>query len=290
VVDDLLGGFTGEGKSRGDLLEPEANRRNCFPLLGDSDSILVWDDLCSFCRRELPMFHRFMSGMIGLGLLVGTGCAIPVSEYPIVAPSEAKPCPELYGAYRFESGKEKGEEDPDVVLWHLGPADENYPPGFLRIISINYKDGLLQSYNGITFVEKVGDAYIVHMPGIASGGQEFVSEASAWKPWKETWDPWRNGWDAERVKEYLLVRVTLEEKNLHLGILNSEFVISEIEAGELSGEVERSTDKPDSPPLSVRITAETPELRAFFERHAAGELFVRADELGHFVRLKSDGH
>lgn len=230
---------------------------------------------------------RWLAGVWLAVLCMACGCSIPFSQHPIVAPAEAKPCPELYGAYRFESGKKIVEEDPDVALWHLGPAGENYPPGFLRIISVNYKDGLLQSTNGITFVEKVGDAYILHIPDIASGGQEFVSEASAWKPWKETWDPWKNGWDAERVKDYLLVRVTLEEDNLHLGILNSEFVISAIEAGELSGEVERSTDKPDSPSVSVRITAETPELRAYFERHIAGELFVRADELGHFVRLKS---
>jgi len=217
-------------------------------------------------------------------LLMGSGCTPIVCEHPIVNPAEAKPCPELYGAYRFESAREEQKEDREFWLWHLGPAGENFPAGFLRLISLEFKDGLPHSSNGVLFAEKVGDAYIVHSAETGTAEQELISEASAWKPWSERWDTWKNGWDPDRVKFYHLMRFTLKKGNLHWGIMNTDFVISEIEAGRLSGEVTRSDDEENPQTTSVRITAETSELRAFVERHIAGNLFEDLDG-GHFVRL-----
>jgi len=209
-----------------------------------------------------------------LPLLCGAvGCAIPVSKHPLVDPAEAKSFPELHGAYRFENPQASADEPPGYL--HVGGAGEEFPSGFLRIVFVGQAESELKLQKLIGFVEKIGENYILHLP-----------ETDRDEDSEDPEDPWQEGWDAGRVKFYHLGRISVEEGKLYLTSLNSDFLVTEIEAGRLGGEVTRMEDQ-DKRPTSIHIIAETPQLRTFFEQHAGGELFrpLNRDE-GHFVRVK----
>ncbi|MEX2358262.1 MAG: hypothetical protein WEE51_08010 [Pirellulaceae bacterium] len=229
------------------------------------------------------MFNRFWLGSLVLLVLLSSGCAIPTSKHPLVDPHEAISYPELYGAYRFEAPNEQHREP---YLFHLGEAGEGYPPGFVRIIFVGFKDSVLGAHNMFTFAEKVGDGYVIHLPGMKNDRTQ-ASEATYWKPWHESWNPAKDGWDGQSPDDYLLCRLLIRGERLKVEMLNSQFLVTEIEAGRLTGEVTWPEEDENAKPSSVRITAETPELRAFFERHAAGELFQASENPGYYVRLKS---
>lgn len=65
-------------------------------------------------------------------VLTCSGCTIPTIQEPLVNPSESKPFPKLHGAYRTT-------DCPDNIVHyaHVGPAGDNYPDGFLPIISVS---------------------------------------------------------------------------------------------------------------------------------------------------------
>lgn len=230
------------------------------------------------------MFNRCGLGSMAVLVLLSIGCSIPTSKHPLVNPSEATSYPELYGAYRKvpPSGQER-----EPYLYHVGEAGEGYPPGFVRIISVGWEEAGLGARNMFTFVEKMGDAYILHLPA-KSGDEGEARKATFWKPWNESWQPAKDGWDGKASDAYFLLCISIRGEKLYMETMDSEFLVTEIEAGRLTGKVTWPEEEKKNPqPTSVHITAETPELRAFFERHAAGGLFLRAEDAGHYVRLKS---
>lgn len=232
------------------------------------------------------MFNRFWLGSLALLVLLSSGCNIPMSKHPLVDPHEAISYPELYGMYRSEPPKESKE---GTSLYHIGPGGEGYPPGVMRMIHVKFNGDVLHAQNMLFFVEKVEDAYIAHFPesGDKYHGGPRDSEATRWKPWNEGWGPWMEDWDGDQVDSYLLMRFVLRDDKWYGAMMDSDFLGAEIEAGRLSGEVKRREDEETAEITSVYITAETPELRAFFERHAAGNLFAESENPGHYVRLKS---
>jgi hypothetical protein len=191
------------------------------------------------------MFNRYWLGSMVVLVLVSAGCAIPTSKHPLVDPGEAVSYPELYGAYRFETPE---GEDRKLRLLHIGDAGDNYPPGFMQVLFVRFEDSVLTSYNMITFAEKVGDAYIIHLPDEENSDSQS-SEPTWWKPWKESWGPWKDGWDRDRADDYLLCRLSFRKGNLYWDMMDSDFLVSEIEADRLTGEVDASDSIP--PPKAV---------------------------------------
>jgi hypothetical protein len=193
--------------------------------------------------------------------LACTGCTVPVSEHPLVDPADASMFLELHGVFR-------SDDDADIFgdYAHVGSAGNGFPAGFVRIIAIKQpKDTThaLRSTTYVGFVERIGQAFILHIPGPKSGKLDDQH-----KVWDKKWDP-------DQLAGYIFMRLSLRDGGVDMSALNVEFIKKQIEGQKLAGRVEVEQSKSDGNEVikSITITAETDELRAFFERHIDGELF-----------------
>lgn len=211
----------------------------------------------------MPTTNRLpiVAALLFLACTGCTGCTVPVAEHPLVDPADASTFPELHGVYR-------ADDDADTFgqFVHIGSAGDGFPAGFVRIISVYQpKDAThaLRSTTYIGFVERIGQAHILHLPGPKSGKLDDQH-----KVWDEKWNP-------DQLAGYLLVRLTPRDGGVDMSALNVEFIKKQIEEQKLAGRVEVEQSQSDGTEVikSITITAETDELRAFFERHIDVELF-----------------
>jgi len=249
-----------------------------------------------FANKVLAMsrFPRWLAG-VWLSLLGMTvGCSIPVSEHPTVKPTEAQAFPELYGTYRYpppregtelseeEASAEVGEQCSETPSYtHIGAAGTDFPPGFVRVVVVEQQPGGLLHNVFIGFFDKVADDYLFHLPIPI---EESPDEST--RPLHQD-QFWPDGWDETRGEAYFIVRYRFDDgRGFGGNFMNAEFLATEIEAGRLAGEVKRSDDAEEPKLEGVKITAETPELRAFVEKHIEGELFEPLDEKKFAIRIE----
>lgn len=195
-------------------------------------------------------------------LAAGSGCNVTTSQHPLVAPAEAKRLPALYGHFRH------AEDADNVVRFeHIGPAGEGFPAGMLRILIVQSSrngEQPLEYFSTVGFVQPVGKYHVLHLP----------------HPKKldlDSRDMFGQKWDPDLVAGYHLERLLIRADDVEVASLNPEFLAEQIASGRLAGVVRqgetRRGDVTEIGPTSVTITAETAELRKFFERHIEGKLF-----------------
>jgi hypothetical protein len=212
--------------------------------------------------------------MIALLFLLCSGCAFPTSKNPLVNPSDAKAFPELHGVYRSEE-----KEDNTYHYAHIGPAGDQYPKGFLRIISVGQSSGLkseLKLKILVGFVEKIGKEYLLHFPipenySATDNKLEYAGQI----------------WDASKVGSYLIIKLSLSPETLSMTLLDEEFIEEMIKTKKLAGLItprkkEKQNGKYVTIPKSIIITAGIEELRQFFKQHLDGNLFQKED----FIKMK----
>ncbi len=200
-----------------------------------------------------------------------SGCTIPVSENPLVNPAEAKPDTSLYGTFRAID-----ETNEQVGYMHIGPAGENFPAGFMRILLVSQNE-VLESEHLLGFVEKIGRYHVLHIPEIKV--QEIMTSQ------RTAWDL---EWDIHQVEGYLLVRLLVTDDNIELTFIENDFLIEQIEAQKLSGQIQREEQKlmyglVKHEKVSITITADSDDLREFFSQHIDGKLL--SEQVMKFMRI-----
>ena len=205
--------------------------------------------------------------------LTCTGCTIPTTKNALVTPSDASACPALHGVYRSADCAD------NLDHWvHIGPAGDNYPKGFLRIISVfQPRDShtALDSMSYVGFVEQIGQYQVLHIP--LPGTLNVDSECTTWN----------RKWDAAQVGGYWVARLLVRPDAIEMADLNREFITDAIAAGKLTGQVAQERVKSggiEYGKKTITMTAKSDELRDFFIHHIEGELFNTPDWV--FTRAK----
>jgi len=182
--------------------------------------------------------------------------------------------PKLPGVYR-------STDCPDNIVHyaHVGPAGDDYPDGFLRIISVSQpKDSktALDSESYVGFVEQIGQHHVLHIPlprTLKLDDQRTI---------------WNQKWDAKDVGGYMVVRLSVAPDGAQMSDLNDAFIAEQIAAKNLGGRVTQKIVERDGitevGKKAITITADSQELREFFKRHIDGKLFNKPHSK--FTRLK----
>lgn len=191
------------------------------------------------------------------------GCSYPAFENPIVDPDEAKEYKELFGVYRIEDARSKR-----VDWYFIGDANEKLPDGFHKIVHVaeSAEGAELDSNEFVGFFEKVGDYYVFQIPVL--GDTKVDVQA----------DLLEGGFDKESVNGYVIVGFLKTDSGISVGLLNEDFVVSEVEAGNISGRVDTKIDEVSNKHKSVRVTATTEELQAYIKK-VPMDSFFQIEEL-----------
>ena len=226
---------------------------------------VISNDMSS-TMRNIPLVAFF--------ILACSGCTIPTLTNPLVTPSDAKAFPKLHGVYRTT-------DCPDNIVHyaHVGPAGDDYPDGFLRIISVSQpKDSktALDSESYVGFVEQIGLHYVLHIPlskTLKHDDQRTI---------------WNEKWDAKDVGGYMVVRFTAGPDGIEMSDLNDDFIAEQVASKNLNGRVTQKVVERNGVTeirkRTITITADSQELREFFKRHIDGKLFNKP--YWKFTRIK----
>ena len=213
--------------------------------------------------------------LAALLVLASCGCSpYPTLENPLVDPAQAKPLAEWHGLYRAMETRNDGDE----LYVHIGPASDDEPAGLLRILMVSHSADArspLDATPMVGFVEPVGSFHVLHLP---------VPKEQGPKRERRLWD---GKWDAQQVEGYLVLRMALTADGFELNFFNEDFVAEQIKGKKLSGRIDEKVVERDGVKSierrDITITADTDELRAYFDEHIDGKLFD--DRAWKFVRV-----
>lgn len=198
-----------------------------------------------------------------LFILAFSGCTIPTLTNPLITPSDAKAFPKLHGVYRTTDCP-----DNTIHYAHVGSAGDDYPHGFLRILSVGQpKDSktALDSAGYIAFVEQIAQYHLLHIP------------LPRTLKLQEQHAIWNQKWDANDVGGYIVVRLRVSPDGVEMSDLNDDFIAEQIAGKNINGRVNQEVIERDGVTevgkKTITITAESRELREFFTRHIDGKLF-----------------
>lgn len=201
--------------------------------------------------------------MLALGVFLLTGCSYPTVENPLVSPEECEPCPELHGTFKCEN-PDTGE----AMFMHIGTAGEQFPAGFLKIVTVQHAADSkrpLGVSQFVAFAEPVSDSHIIHVPLPAN--TQFEQQL----------DKLDNQWDKSKIDDYAISRLTQTKTGIAFFILDEDFITSQVEAKKLTGRIEREVDETQAPPRigkrTTVVTAKTDELREYFETTPLDRIF-----------------
>lgn len=238
--------------------------------------------------------------VVSLVVMFG-GCEVPTFSNSLVDPADAEVPEDLLGSYRSISDEEGGSEEegdelykPDpldeddfqyVSFEHIGLAGDDFPPGFVRIVSVDIPDqpkGKIEHSSFVGFTAQMGENYVLHIP--LPRNTEQLSKADSL--YEKKWNP-------ENFDGYMLVFLKSTKAGFELWEIDSTFVISEIESGRLAGEYQSAarkqdkdeTQEEDSRSPVFRVTADRDSLRRFFAEQVDRRLLKKAP-LSTYERIK----
>lgn len=190
------------------------------------------------------MLRSLAVGLLGLSAAFWTGCELPVSVHPLSdrETSEIDAC--LFGSWDVQLGEPSTSTNENPI--YFGRLEGQ--PKVMEMVTVAVADdGEIKIERGPLYVKKLGPLHCLSLP--ASNGE--TEEA-----------------------RYSLVRYEVDGRRLKLFFLSKDKTAAAIERKELAGELVREVPNPKEPAAtqsprykSVLITAETPELIAYFEKH-----------------------
>ncbi len=191
-----------------------------------------------------------------------SGCTYPIVENPLISPDKCEQLLELHGAFKTQNPDTK-----KIGYLHIGSAGVDFPAGFLQIVVVQQTDDKrpLGATSFVAFAVPVSDSYIIHipMPEDCNLEQQLTKLG--------------NRWDVEQIDHYTLLRLTRTETGFALFLLDEEFLASQIESKQLAGRIEENVDQTTNPRTlgnrTTHITANTAELRKYFNSTALDKIF-----------------
>jgi hypothetical protein len=219
---------------------------------------------------------------VALTLIPITGCQIPTFSNPLVDPADAEVPQEILGSYLLVQEQPATQvtelpfsldDDPvtsSLEYQHIGIAGDDYPPGFVRIVRVDVPQNSTDKieYSSLVgFSARIGDHFVLHIP------------VPRKLPIDET--TYQNSWDPENFEGYLLAVITPTDSGLELQMLDTDFIVAEINAGRLAGNytprqsaqgLDQSGEPLATPPPELTVTANQESLVAFFKQHLDGDL------------------
>lgn len=213
-----------------------------------------------------------------------TGCQVATFSNPLVDPAEAKVPQEILGSYWMTHGDQLAplvefESTPNdrashsIEYQHIGIAGDDHPPGFVRIVRVDVPQNSfkkIESSSLVGFAARVGEHFVLHIPIPKKLPIDETTYQGSWKP--------------ENFQGYLLAVIKPTGAGLELHLVDSDFIVSEIEAGRLQGnytaahpvaEVDQSGRLISTQPPELNVTADSKSLAAFFQRHLNGNLLEK---------------
>lgn len=218
-----------------------------------------------------------------LAVAAGSGCVTTVLKHPLVKPEKARAAKDFYGVFCMK------EEDGARSFLHIGPAGDEFPSGFFRVVAIQHDStGVPQraDHDLIGFIEPMGKYYLIHIPLILDPDEIDVDEEDAADAAGDGKRPidlaragfelysrlWEDEWKPDQVVAYWLLGLKKTPDGFQVFPINDGFVRQAILDKTIEGALGRGVAMRE--PDNV-ITADPQATRAFFAKHLPGELLAR---------------